>query len=178
MNLSTKPQPQSSTSEIAARKIIRKHKPGTRLEQVIRAIGDLTIRSNLADITYANSDMMAEKQITFFSAMEDRKDVFINLSQGIRQTTLIVSQDIVKDVESIFLNERLLSKITGVSSITIRLSKDSAEIPGVYYTIMKLLAWEGINIVEVVSTHTELTIVLASEDIGKAFLILSDYQKQ
>ena len=48
----------------------------------------------------------------------------------------------------------------------------TAQIPGIYSQLLKSLAWEGINVVEVVSTLNELTIVLEEERIDAAFSII------
>ncbi len=39
---------------------------------------------------------------------------------------------------------------------------------------MKVIAWEGINVKEVVSTTNEFSIIVAEEDIDKAFTILKN----
>jgi len=48
----------------------------------------------------------------------------------------------------------------------------NTEQPGLYYYIFKKLAWDGINILEVVSTSNEFTILLKDEDIDKAFSVI------
>lgn len=162
---------------MALKRITQKLKLAKTSVKDINSIGDLTIRSNLTALTFVNSDTMAEKQRILFSRIENKKDMFVNLSQGIREITFIVGIDIVKDLEIVFENEKFIAKVTGLSSITIRLSKESLVTPGVYYNILKLLAWEGINVVEVVSTYLELTIILTNENIDKAFSTISGYQK-
>lgn len=44
--------------------------------------------------------------------------------------------------------------------------------PGVYYSILKQLMWGGINVVELVSTYTELILVLEKRHVDRAFAIL------
>jgi hypothetical protein len=63
-----------------------------------------------------------------------------------------------------------------LSSITILLTKETVNIPGVYYSILKLLAWNEINVIDVISTYSELTIILSNNDIDKAFSILKNYK--
>ncbi len=52
------------------------------------------------------------------------------------------------------------------------LPKGTALIPGVYSYILKALAWEGINVVEVVSTLNEFTIILEDKKIDSAFAVI------
>ncbi|MDB4344442.1 hypothetical protein OAA35_01030 [bacterium] len=46
-----------------------------------------------------------------------------------------------------------------------------------YYYIFKKLAWTGINIVEIISTTNEFTLVVSDDDIDKAFSILIGLKK-
>lgn len=41
-------------------------------------------------------------------------------------------------------------------------------------SILKILAWEGINVVEVVSTFSEFTIILEDEEVSRAFSLFKD----
>ncbi|TSC55732.1 MAG: hypothetical protein G01um101418_753 [Parcubacteria group bacterium Gr01-1014_18] len=59
-----------------------------------------------------------------------------------------------------------------LSSITIKLPEETITTPGVYYPILKALAWEGINIIEIISIGTELSILFKSNDVDRAFSII------
>lgn len=162
---------------MALKRIAAKRKLAKKVVQDVQRLSNLTIRSHLSEFIFTNSQTLAQNQKKLFSRIGKKRDVFINISQGTFETTFIVSENIVEDVKKIFKEEKLLSSMAQLSSITIRFPKEYLETPGVYYEIMKLLAWEGINVVEVVSTYLELTIVLANKDINKAFSIISNYQK-
>ena len=75
-------------------------------------------------------------------------------------------------MQRIFKEEKALSVIENLSSITIQLPHQNVEIPGVYYYILKKLAWEGINIVEVISTTNEFTLVMKDEEVDRTFSLL------
>ena len=133
---------------------------------------DLTVRSNLTEFTFINSDSLADKQRKLFNQLANQKDVFCAVSQGIRETTFITSASVAKVLERIFSDETKAMKMDHLSSVTIHLPEITVKTPGIYYQILKLLAWENINIIEVISTYTELTIVFENKDIDKAFSVL------
>ena len=162
---------------MALKRITTKLKETKNIPDKLIALGEITVRSRLTEFSFLNSDTIAEKQKMLFAKISKKPGVFCDSSQGVRETTLIVSAEIDKDVAKIFTGETMVVKINHLSSITIRLPKESIETPGVYYNVLKLLAWEGINVIEVVSTYGELTIVLADKDIDRAFSILSSSQK-
>ncbi|MBU1849748.1 MAG: hypothetical protein KKH40_03400, partial [Nanoarchaeota archaeon] len=60
-----------------------------------------------------------------------------------------------------------------LSSITINLSEESLEDIGLFYTVTRALNWENINLIDIVSTYTEMTYIIKEEDVAKAFNTLS-----
>jgi len=148
-----------------------------KFKKVVENIGDIIVRSNLADIAYANSNTLFEKQAILLDKVRNMKDVFCTFSQGIYETTLVVSNSIIDLVEEIFKEETLIAKSDNLSSITVKLPSDNTACPGVYYYIFKELAWDNINIMEVISTTNEFTVVVSDEDIHRAFTILMEAKR-
>lgn len=149
-----------------------------KFKKVVENIGDIIVRSNLADIAFANSHTLFEKQAILLDRVRSMKDVFCTFSQGIYETTLVVSNSIIGLVEEIFAQESLIAKSDKLSSITVKLPTENTVCPGVYYYIFKELAWDNINITEVISTTNEFTVVISDEDIHRAFTILMEAKRQ
>lgn len=135
-------------------------------------LGDITVRSNLIEYTYSSSTTLSDKQRELLFYIDKDKSAFIAFTHGIFETTLIISSTFTKETEKIFSSETLRAKIDNLSSITLLLSKESINQPGVYYAVLKALAWEGINIIEVFSSFTELTLVLENKEVDRAFSTL------
>jgi hypothetical protein len=100
------------------------------------------------------------------------KTSFFTMTEGLVETTFIASIDLRPAFDEIMKNQTILATIEKLSAITIRLPEESIHTSGVYYFFLKSLAWEGINITEVVSTYLELTIILEDKQINQAFTIL------
>ncbi len=136
-------------------------------------IKDLTVRMHLAEYTYKNTDSLEGKLHQLMGYVEGKKDVFCNQSRGVHETTIIVSEEMEIMIKQIFSHETLLSNNNSLSSITIKLKSNYVDIPGVYYAILKKLAWENINVCEFTSTSTELTLYFHDKDVNTAFAILN-----
>ena len=149
-----------------------------KFKKVVENIGDIIVRSNLADIAFANSHTLFEKQAILLDRVRSMKDVFCTFSQGIYETTLVVSSSIAALVEEIFADETLIARSGDLSSITVKLPTENSVCPGVYYYIFKELAWDNINITEVISTTNEFTVVISDADIHRAFTILMEAKRQ
>mgnify|MGYP003289216745 CR=1 FL=1 len=146
-----------------------------KVQEIIENMGDIIVRSSLTDYTFSNSPTLhncQEKLLNHIDSLNPNKDIFCTVSQGINETTLVVSSQIAGLVDSIFAAENTISRTEQLSSITIKLPTENAFCPGVYYHIFKELAWENINIKEIISTTNEFTVVVSDKDIQRAFTIL------
>ena len=139
---------------------------------IVENIGDITVRSNLADYTFLNSPSLLHTYTLLLKRVNQMKNIFCTFSQGVGETTLVVSESIIPLVEELFAEEQTTSKHTNLSIITVKLPSDNALYPGVYYHLFKELAWDSINIVEVISTTNEFTIVVSDKDIHRAFAVM------
>lgn len=153
------------------------HKLDVKIKNVIGGIGDFLVRSDLVDFTYENSESLKESQNKLIQHIGEDTDSFFTLSKGITETTYILNSKYVGEVKKYFANERLKSHNVNLSSITVKLPETNTETYGVYYYIMKHLAWEGINIEQVISTANEFTGIVNSNDIDDAFKILMQLKR-
>jgi hypothetical protein len=150
-------------------------KAGKKQAGATQRMGDLTVRSNLVEFTFRHSDAIWEKQKRLLHRLERERDVFLTFTQGVFEVMLIASAGLERDILEIFGNDTVISHVKGLSAIVIRLSPRTVHIPGVYYSILKQLAWGDVNVVDVVSTFTEFTILIEKPQIDRAFSILTRY---
>lgn len=139
---------------------------------------DLTVRSNLSEYTFSNSNTLPERTAILFNKISNKKEILCALSEGVRETTFIISAEIIGEIKKIFKGESLLKEINDLSSITIKLPQEVVYIPGVYYQILKRLAFENINVIEVLSTYTELTVIVETKNVDQAFSNLKNLGQQ
>lgn len=132
----------------------------------------LLVRSNLMEFTFAISESLVAAQKTLLDRIGGRRELFITITRGIFETTIIASRESAPLIDEIFRKERELARMEGLSSLTVRLPPGTATTPGVYAFLLRSLAWEGINVVEVVSTLNELTIILSDGEIDRAFSVI------
>jgi hypothetical protein len=153
------------------------HKINMKIKNFLGDLGDYLVRSDLEDITFSNSDTIRSRQAELMSAISNEKDYYMTICRGIGETTIISSKTISPIISRIFKGEEVKSQSSNLASVTIKLPKTNTEISGIYYYILKHLAWEGINIIEVVSTSNEFTIVVSINDIDITFSVLMRLKK-
>lgn len=153
------------------------HRLNVKITNVMGELGDFLVRSNLSDFTFENSESLKTKQADLIHEINKENDSFFTLCKGVSETTFIVNTQHDELINRMFSGEKLKSHTQDLASVTVKLPMVNTEIYGIYYYILKHLAWEGINIVELVSTSNEFTIVVKQDDVDKAFKILMQIKR-
>jgi len=161
---------------MALKRLSPKFDPNLKLKikKVINKLGDITVKSKITYYTFSNSSTLIEVQSDLLKRLVDKKDMFFAFSQGIYETSIILSDSGNSDVDLLFKGEKMIQKTTGLSSLTIKLPSENSDVSGIYYFILKKIAWEGINILDIISTMHEFTIIVNDESIDRAFSILKN----
>jgi aspartokinase len=153
----------------AAKNIQKKKKqyPLIRPEEII-------VRSGITEYTFKKSATIPGAVAEFFRVTSKDTKYFSVITEGVFEVAVIVSKQYESTVQNIFRDEALIAKQGMVSAVTLRLPTNNVEIPGVYHRFLQKLAWENINVTDVVSTNTEFTILLSEQDVDRAFTLLKE----
>jgi len=145
-----------------------------KIIKVLKSIGEITVRSSLTDYTFAVSDTILNRQADLITSINTTPDVFYTSSRGVNETNIVVSSSMNPVVDRLFTDEKQIERTDNLASITVKLPKDNISTPGVYYYIFQRLAWEGIIIIEVISTSYEFTILVSEQEVDLAFKVIKD----
>ena len=144
------------------------------IKKIALSSGDYIMRSDLCDYTFKNTPTLIQKITKLLNDIGNDSDNFFTISQGVFETNIVVSKKLKTKIDEIFKDEIILWSLTNLASITIKLPKSNIEQSGIYYFILKQLAWADISVQEIISTTHEITIVVKENDIKQAFSILMD----
>lgn len=140
-------------------------------------LGDFIVRSDLCDFTFKNTPNLLKEIAKVLSKSAEQTDAFLTISQGIFETNIVASKSLQPLIEKTLSKEIQINNVKDLASITIKLPEENLEQSGIYYFILKQLAWADISLQEVISTTNEMTIVVKEKDINTTFAILMDLKK-
>ena len=144
-------------------------RPKYSTKNIFKTSPEMLLRSNLIAIILPNLKNSTEKYGELLKLSHEEN--FLMFSYGLFQTTIIASNTLKSKIENL-LKDKNSRKIANLSAITIRLPKEAIDTPGIFYFFLKSLAWEGINIIEVISANLELNLIFDTKEVNRAFSIL------
>jgi aspartokinase len=135
---------------------------------------DVTIKSDLVEFTVQKSATVINSIRKVYDSVDFSKGDFLTMTQGVYEITLIFNKKYKNKFAKIFEEEKIIKTIAELASVTIKIPIDVVETVGFFYIITKALNWENINIIEIVSTLTELTFIVKEDDAPRAFKVLKE----
>lgn len=133
---------------------------------------DLSLKSDLFEITIARHPQTYKLINKIYDIVDPRSGDYLTITTGAHEITIISNKKYKNTVLKMFNKEDILIVIDDLASLTVKLPKQGVEMPGIFYLITRALTWENINIVEIVSTYTEDTLILKNKDVARAYQIL------
>ncbi len=135
---------------------------------------DITVRSHLVEITLFKSAAVQERIPELYRMIDMGRGDFLTITQGMNEVMLITGARYRERMLALFEQRSVRKVIGGLSSVSVHISEQAAQDSGMFYLVTRSLAWENVNIVDIVSTYTELTFIVMERDTGKTFDLLKE----
>lgn len=148
----------------------------SRLQKKLEVVGEwqnnfkvksLNIASGLAVVAFEKNDLIHEKISLFYKKVR-REESKISLTEGNSEITLIFEQNF-RALLSKMIEDNPLEDLQDISSISLKFDLEYSETPGFLYNVLQRLAFQGVNVIEVSSTFTELIVYVKSGEASLAF---------
>ena len=120
--------------------------------------------------------VLVEKNIYYGNLIELQKEVkkkseLFHIIEGSNTTTIITAHEFLGVVKKLFKN-KIIKISEGLAEVILKSSEDMENTPGVVAHLSTLLAENGINIIETMSTWTDTLFVIAEKDIARVMGLL------
>lgn len=136
---------------------------------------EISMKTNIYDVNFQRNDDFVAKLSGLYEKVELSKGDFLNVTMGTHEISLAVSEKYRGVVDDLTKEEVVLHRKEDLVALTILFTGDFLQTPGILYLATRKLAWENINLIEIVSTMNELTFVISREDSMKAFSSLQSF---
>ncbi|HLD02656.1 MAG TPA: hypothetical protein VJC07_03085 [Candidatus Nanoarchaeia archaeon] len=154
-----------------------KNKAGTTDLKEIIENSQLSTKNDIIHITLERNSRIIKKLVEISTKIRwEHEEVFF-VNEGAGEVTVILdakNKELFKDCAEEIIETTTNLAILSIRESTQKTAKKSLEVPGVYHYFIGQLSRRGINIVEIMSTLSQLTFVLKSDDIMKAYNIIHE----
>jgi aspartokinase len=133
---------------------------------------EIILKTDICDIALLRSPTLFTKLKRFYDIVDFEKGDILNIIHGRHEVVIVTNERYMKKSLDLFKGEKIFNVEKNLVLLTLTFSSDFLHTPGVIYNVVRALAWDNINIYEIVSTNTELTFILNKKDSSKAYKVL------
>tara|TARA_Y100000310_G_C20472884_1_gene710945 strand:+ start:66 stop:725 length:660 start_codon:yes stop_codon:yes gene_type:complete len=138
---------------------------------------DITIKSDLIEITIFKTQDIQKHIKQIYDLVDFNQGDFLTITQGLHEMMIITNQKHAQAITKLFPKSSIKKIIKNLSSLTLNIPITAIETVGLFYIVTRALNWENINIVDIVSTLTEMTFMVKEDDTAKSFEVLKELVK-
>lgn len=131
-------------------------------------IKDVAVKTRLVEITFDKTRLNREKLQRLYVDSDFASADFLTVTYGVGELSIVVPESLKKSVLKLYAKHKPKLIFDDLASLTIRIGEDCITTPNVTFALVRMFALKRINIVEIVSTFTELTFILHQRDLNEA----------
>ncbi len=137
----------------------------------------LTLKTNLVYFSVKRSPQLFKKLEELYKSFDYEAGDTFNIIHGNYEVSIITNERLEKKVAAA-ISELGASQITirekNLVSISMSFGRNFPYTPGVLFAVTRKLYWDNINIFEVVSAATELTLIFQKKDAMRAYAAIQE----
>ncbi len=135
---------------------------------------NLVSRSGLAEITYSKTPENQRLVSKLYADTKFMSAQFFVVTLGLGEISIVTTEELADEIKNLFGTQKPILFKKSLASLSMQTGASGIETPNQFYTIIKQFALQKINIVEFVTTYTELSFILDQKDLKQAFNLLHD----
>ena len=162
------------TVVVSLNRIIARVKEYPALTPKVR-FTSLNIVDNIVEVTYEKTEEVL-KNITILQQRSSKSVDYFTLTQGLHEITILCSREGVEELISNFGTKPKVV-ISDLVAISVRFPESYVPVANTIYSLVSILATKHSNIMEIVSTYTELTFIVYKKDMEEIIKLLNNHQQ-
>lgn len=138
---------------------------------------ELSLKTGLCVIGIRKSPSVFKILYKAYHMVDYERGDTLNVSHGNTEVSIIFDEKYKDKILELFKGEKILKRENNLVALTILFSKEYFNTPGTIFSVVRKIAWHNINIVELISANSELSIIINKDDATKAYGLIQDIMK-
>lgn len=136
---------------------------------------EIVMKTNICDFNMRKTENLLPRLKELYGMVNLGRGDFLNVTIGSDEISIAVSDKYEQEMREFLGDQEDLDFRDGLVSLTLIFSGDFLHTPGVVFQALRKLAWENINVYEIISTMTELTVVIERNDSTRGYEALQEF---
>ncbi|RTL38028.1 MAG: hypothetical protein EKK48_22270 [Candidatus Melainabacteria bacterium] len=133
----------------------------------------IAVKSNLAEVAFNKTPSNKLKAQKLIVDKELSHADFFTVTYGASEISVFAPMTLMPSISKSFRPEKPKLLLENLAALTVQFGDEYIDTPNMYFALLRSVAVKRINIVELISTFTELTFLVRQSDLNELFQIMN-----
>jgi len=130
---------------------------------------EVNLKTNIMDINVLKTPELFDKLKRFYDLINFERGDILHVIYGRTHVAIVTNERYKERMLNLLQNLKIKKLEEDLVALTFIVGRKRIEKPGVLFKITRSLAWENINIIEIISVDMEVTFIIEKKDAIKAY---------
>jgi len=130
---------------------------------------EVNMKTHIIDINVVKTQVLLDKLYRFYDLMNFEAGDILHIIYGRTHVAIVTNERNKKKILNLIQNQKIKKIEEDLVALSFTVGKERIEKPGVLFQLTRNLAWEKINIVEIISVDVEVTFIIDKNDANRAY---------
>jgi aspartokinase len=102
----------------------------------------------------------------------------LHIIYGRNSASIVTNERYKREISDFLYNEKIMSIKKSLVSLSLLISKELTEKPGVVFQIVRDFAWDNINIIKLITIDLEIIFIVTEKDAVRGYKVLEQLIKE
>ena len=130
---------------------------------------EVNLKTHIIDINVIRTAELFDKLKRFYDLINFEKGDILHVIYGRTHVAIVTNTRYKEKILKLLQNQKIKKIEEDLVALSFTVGKERIEESGVLFKLTRSLAWEGINVVEIISVDLEVTFIVDKKDANKGF---------
>ena len=130
---------------------------------------EVNLKTHIIDINVLKTQALFDKLKRFYDVVDFERGDILHVIYGRTHVAIVTNERYKDQILSLLQNQKIRKIEEDLVALSFTVGKTRIDKPGVLFQITRSLAWEDINIIEIISVDLDIAFIVAKKDAVKGY---------
>jgi len=130
---------------------------------------EVNLKTHIMDINVLKTQGIFDKLKRFYDVVDFERGDILHIIYGRNRVAIVTNERYKQKILDLLQNQKIKKIEENLVALSFTVGKDRIDKPGVLFQITRSLAWEDINIIEIISVDLDVTFIVEKKDAVKGY---------
>lgn len=130
---------------------------------------EVNLKTHIIDINVIKTQELFDKLKRFYDLINFEKGDILHVIYGSTHVAIVTNERYKEKILKLLQNQKIKKIEEDLVALSFTVGKERIDKPGVLFKLTRSLAWENINVIEIISVNLDVTFIVNKKDAVKGY---------